>query len=83
MASSLPRFPLFQELLRHDSDRKAIVHHPSGRSFSYGELLYDVADTAADLRAKAGGRDLQGERIAFLVENGYDYVGAPSLALIV
>ena len=35
-----------------------------------------MADAAEELRIKASGTKLPGERVAFLVENGYDYVGA-------
>lgn len=38
--------------------------------------MHDVADATEELKTKAGRRELFGERIAFLVENGYDYVGA-------
>lgn len=76
MASTLPRLPLFEEIISHDPKSTAIVHYPSGRTFTYGELVHDVADATEELKSKAGRRELFGERIAFLVENGYDYVGA-------
>jgi hypothetical protein len=76
MASTLPRMPIFEAIASHSLRSTAIVHSPSGRTFSYGELAHDVAASAEDLKRKAGGRSLAGERIAFLVENGYDYVGA-------
>jgi malonyl-CoA/methylmalonyl-CoA synthetase len=75
MASTLPRMPIFEAIASHDLSRPAIVHNPSGRAFTYGELAHDIADATEDLRIKAGGRNLAGERVAFLVENGYDYVG--------
>jgi len=75
MASTLPRLPIFEAITSHDPKSTAIVHHPSGRSFTYGELVHDVADATEELRIKAGRRELFGERITFLVENGYDYVG--------
>lgn len=76
MASTLPRLPIFEAITSHDPKTTAIVHYPSGRSFTYGELIHDVADATEELRAKAGRQELFGERVAFLVENGYDYVGA-------
>jgi malonyl-CoA/methylmalonyl-CoA synthetase len=76
MASSLPRQPIFEAISGHDLKRTAIVHNPSGRAFTYGELVHDVANAVESLKTKANGKSLEGERIAFLVENGYDYVGA-------
>ena len=76
MASTLPRLPIFEAITSHHPESTAIVHNPSGRAFTYGELARDVADATEALKNKAGRRDLFGERIAFLVENGYDYVGA-------
>jgi malonyl-CoA/methylmalonyl-CoA synthetase len=76
MASTLPKLPLFQAITRHDPNSTAIVHYPSGRNFTYGELVHDVADATEQLKGKAEGNSLPGQRIAFLVENGYDYVGA-------
>jgi malonyl-CoA/methylmalonyl-CoA synthetase len=76
MASTLPRLPIFEAIHKHDPKSTAIVHYPSGRSFTYGELVHDVADAADELRLKTRGNSLPGERVAFLVENGYDYVGA-------
>jgi malonyl-CoA/methylmalonyl-CoA synthetase len=77
MASTLPRLPIFEAIAKHDLSRTAVVHNPSGRAFTYGELAHDVADATEELRAKAGEKSLDGERIAFLVENGYDYIGTP------
>jgi hypothetical protein len=44
--------------------------------------VHDVADAAEALRGKAEGNGLVGERVAFLVENGYDYVGRLSILAI-
>lgn len=76
MASTLPKLPIFEAIHKHDGQSTAIVHYPSGRSFTFGELVHDVADAAHELRNKVEGKTLPGERVAFLVENGYDYVGA-------
>lgn len=75
MASTLPRLPLFEAISKHDPDSTAVVHCLSGRSFKYGELLPDVTRTRDRLYEAAGKSDIRGERIAFLVENSYDYVG--------
>lgn len=75
MASTLPRLPLFDAIVRHDPGSTAVVHCLSGRSFKYGELLPDVARARDRLHEAAGRSDIRGERIAFLVENSYDYVG--------
>ncbi|KAK8043650.1 hypothetical protein PG993_006080 [Apiospora rasikravindrae] len=74
MASTLPRLPLFEAISKHDPDSTAVVHCLSGRSFKYAELLPDVARTRDRLYEAAGRPDIRGERIAFLVENSYDYV---------
>ena len=76
MASTLPRLPVFQAIADHDPKSTAIIHSISGRRFSYGELLDDVADAKGKIQALAGSTSTDGQRIAFLVENGYDYVGA-------
>lgn len=74
----LPRTPLFEAIKSHDPESSAVIHSLSGRQFSYGSLLKDVAIAKQRLANDAGrnAEALQGERIAFLVENSYDYVGA-------
>ncbi|KAH7156492.1 hypothetical protein EDB81DRAFT_392780 [Dactylonectria macrodidyma] len=74
MVSSLPRLPLFEAVSRHDPESTAVIHSLSGRRFKYGELLGDVRRARDRLSEAAGRDDLNGERIAFLVENSYDYV---------
>ncbi|KAL2675444.1 hypothetical protein Neosp_011629 [[Neocosmospora] mangrovei] len=74
MLSTLPRLPLFEAVANHDPDSKVVVHSLSGRTFKYGELLGDVRRARDRLSEAAGKEDLNGERIAFLVENSYDYV---------
>jgi malonyl-CoA/methylmalonyl-CoA synthetase len=76
MASTLPRLPIFEAIASHDPHSTAVIHSKSGRRFKYGELLKDVAETKDRLLKEAGGNSLAGHRIAFLVENSYDYVGA-------
>lgn len=75
MASTLPKLPIFEAISKHDPDSTAVVHCLSGRSFRYGELLPDVARARDRIYEAAGKTDVRGERIAFLVENSYDYVG--------
>ncbi|OHW92868.1 AMP-binding enzyme [Colletotrichum incanum] len=72
--TSLPRLPLFEAISRHDPESTAVIHSLSGRRFKYGELLGDVRRARNKLLDSAGKSDLNGERIAFLVENSYDYV---------
>ncbi|KAI1170934.1 hypothetical protein F4777DRAFT_89421 [Nemania sp. FL0916] len=76
MASTLtlPKFPLFDAITQHDPNSTVVAHCLSGRSFKYGELLPDVCRTRDQIYAAAGTTDIRGERIAFLVENSYDYV---------
>ena len=81
MASTLPRLPVFEAIKTHDASTTAIVHSLSGRRFTYGELLNDVAAAKHRLQAQAPAHSLEGARIAFLVENGYDYVGESVSAL--
>ncbi|KAH6853588.1 hypothetical protein B0I37DRAFT_359686 [Chaetomium sp. MPI-CAGE-AT-0009] len=74
MASTLPRLPVFEAIARHDPDSTVVIHSNSGRQFRYGELLGDVCKVRNRLYETAGRGDMDGERIAFLVENSYDYV---------
>ncbi|KAF2103012.1 acetyl-CoA synthetase-like protein [Rhizodiscina lignyota] len=74
MAHTLPRLPIFEAITRHDPNRTAVVHSLSGRSFTYGNLVQDVVDAKQRLRQESRGASLEGERIAFLIENSYDYV---------
>ncbi|OTA04568.1 AMP-dependent synthetase and ligase [Trichoderma parareesei] len=76
-AATLPRLPVFEAVARHDAASLAVVHSLSGRRFAYGQLLGDVRRARHRLleaRGRGQGEDLDGERVAFLVENSYDYV---------
>ena len=73
--STLPNLPLFVALRDHTPSRTAIVHSASSRSFTYGNLVADVLRAKQELLAKGGDTGLAGERIPFLIENSYDYVG--------
>ncbi|KAF2751731.1 acetyl-CoA synthetase-like protein [Sporormia fimetaria CBS 119925] len=74
MASTLPRLPIFEAIKKHDPNTTAVVHSLSGRRFTYGELVNDVAAAKDKLQKNTNGEKAEGARIAFLVENGYDYV---------
>lgn len=76
MASTLPKLPIFEAIAKHDPKTPAIIHSSSQRTFTYGSLLHDVAAAKDHLSEVTNGKSLRGERIAFLAENGYDYVGA-------
>jgi malonyl-CoA/methylmalonyl-CoA synthetase len=73
--TTLPKLPLFEAIKGHDPCSTIAIHSLSGRRFRYGELLGDVRRRRAELLRAAGREDIDGERIAFLVENSYDYVG--------
>ena len=75
MASTLPKLPVFEAIAGHDPQSTAVVHSTSGRRFTYGGLLTDVTEAKDRLRQAAGDTNMDGQRVAFLVENGYDYVG--------
>ncbi|KAK3057826.1 hypothetical protein LTR09_000901 [Extremus antarcticus] len=74
--AALQRSTLFETLQQHDRDSTAIVHSLSGRSFTYGSLLHDVAAAKKRLleHTKRDEATIVGERVAFLIENSYDYV---------
>lgn len=76
MASTLPNLPIFAAIASHDPQSTAVIHSASGRRFSYGSLLKDVADNKDRLHKESGSSSIAGQRIAFLIENSYDYVGA-------
>jgi hypothetical protein len=76
MASTLPKLAIFEAIAKHDPKTPAIIHSSSQRTFTYGSLLHDVAAAKDHLSEVTNGKSLRGERIAFLAENGYDYVGA-------
>lgn len=73
---TLPQLPIFEALSSYNPRSTAIVHSESGDEFTYGGLLSDTAKLRRKLLEKAKVDDLQEQRIAFLVENGYNYVGA-------
>ena len=88
MASTWPDLPIFRALASHYPENIAVGHSASCRRFSYDQLLSDV-DTAKarlyqQLKSVAATKDepIGGQRVAFLVENGYNYVGSLVIDLI-
>lgn len=80
MLSTLPRIPIFEAMYKHNPNSTAVIHSRSGRRFTYGELLMDVAQEKHKLlkllkEDPKEGNPEYGQRIAFMVENSYDYVG--------
>ena len=78
MASTLPKLPIFEAIAEHDPQATAIIHSESRKSFSYGQLLHDVSKFKDHLGQQSSEKPIKGQRISFLVENSYDYVGAHS-----
>ncbi|KAI0837159.1 acetyl-CoA synthetase-like protein [Hypoxylon sp. FL0890] len=76
MASTLtlPKLPIFEAIASHNPQSTAVVHCLSRRTFKYGELLPDISRTRDRILEAAGRPDIRGERVAFLIENSYDYV---------
>jgi malonyl-CoA/methylmalonyl-CoA synthetase len=75
----LPALPIFKELVRHaERGRIAIVDYSVSLDgdveYSYAQLLDDVTKFRDELSAFLGTEDLNGARVAFLVESGYNYV---------
>ncbi|TQV96386.1 hypothetical protein V2A60_003203 [Cordyceps javanica] len=73
-STTLPRLPILEAVAAHDPKSTVVVHSLSGRRFTYGELLGHVARARQRLRDAVDGKPLIGERVAFLIENSYDYV---------
>ncbi|WPG97672.1 Hypothetical protein R9X50_00045200 [Acrodontium crateriforme] len=73
---ALRRSAFLEAIQKHDPNSTAVVHSLSGRSFTYGSLLQDIAIAKENLLQTTGKdeKSISGERIAFLIENGYDYV---------
>jgi acyl-CoA synthetase (AMP-forming)/AMP-acid ligase II len=76
-AASLRPSAFLSAIQSHHPDSVAVVHSISGRQFTYGALLHDIAAAKQKVLSAIGRKDddLAGERVAFLVENSYDYVG--------
>lgn len=81
MIATFPNLPIFRAIASHDPESTAIIHAKSSRTFTYGELVRDVESSRIklDQHLKSAVRDIGqvgGQRVAFMVENSYDYVGA-------
>ena len=81
MASTFPDLPIFRAIASHDPKSTAVIHAESGKQFTYGNLLKDVEAAKITLynqlkSASAQGESIGGQRVAFLVPNSYNYVGA-------
>ena len=81
MASTFPDLPIFRAIATHDPQSTAVIHSESGKQFTYGNLLKDVEAAKITLynqlkSASAQGESIGGQRVAFLVPNSYNYVGA-------
>lgn len=75
MATTVQRSVFLEAITTHNPSSTAVVNHESGTAFSYGTLLSDVARAKERLLQTAERASIGGERVAFLVENGYNYVG--------
>lgn len=76
--ATLQSTAFFEAMRQHDPASLAVVHGDSSQSYSYGSLLQDVA-IAKERLLKDTGKTADGiveQRIAFMVENSYDYAGA-------
>ena len=74
-ASTLPKIPILEAITRHDPNSVAVIHSDGGESFTYGNLLRDVVAVKKHVIGITKDVNLEGERIAFMAENGYDFVG--------
>jgi malonyl-CoA/methylmalonyl-CoA synthetase len=75
MASTLPKLPIFEAISKHDQTSTAIIDGGSNKAYTYRTLLRDVVAAKHHLSQSVSGSPLCGERVAFLAENGYSYVG--------
>lgn len=75
--ATLQRSAIFEAIQQHDANSTAVIHSDSGRKFQYGSILHDVAAAKDRLLQATGKKEdgIAGQRVAFLIENGYDYVG--------
>jgi len=81
VSTILPRKPIFGEISKHDPTSVAIIQSDDGKTFTYGDLLKDVAASKQSMLESSKLKSLEGERVAFLVENGYDYVGRHTITV--
>ncbi|KAF9770287.1 hypothetical protein IL306_012189 [Fusarium sp. DS 682] len=76
MTVTLHRSAFFEAILKHEGSSVAVVENESGASFSYSSLLNSVAQAKEQILVNTGKCDtsISGERIAFMIESGYEYV---------
>ncbi|KAH6951950.1 hypothetical protein DER45DRAFT_529336 [Fusarium avenaceum] len=74
MAITLQRSAFLEAIRKHDQSSIAVVESESGESFSYDTLLKSIAGAKELLLSKTGKDDIFGERVAFMVESGFQYV---------
>ncbi|KAJ1334948.1 malonyl-CoA/methylmalonyl-CoA synthetase [Microdochium nivale] len=76
MAVTIQRSAFLEALAKHDPSSVAVIDSASGTSYSFGALLQAVVRARELLLLKTGraSHALSGERVAFMVENGIDYV---------
>jgi hypothetical protein len=79
----LQRSSFLEAIQKHEPSSLAVVENESGAGFSYSTLLKSIAHAKEELLSKAGRTDISGERIAFMVESGYEYVGMYSHSVLV
>ncbi|PYH94161.1 acetyl-CoA synthetase-like protein [Aspergillus ellipticus CBS 707.79] len=72
VAGKFHHIPLFQALHNHKKSNFA-VHDSGGLSFTYGNLVGDMLRMRERLTASNPPHQ-PGQRVAFMAENGYDYV---------
>lgn len=77
--TSLPSLPLFATARDHalaEPSKAAIIDKTKNESFTYTQLLHDVAALKASIEQylHSASETLEEPRVAFLVPAGYDYV---------
>jgi len=75
MAIKLPRSVFFEALRHHDKASTAIIDSASGESINFASLLQDISRFKHQLLQELDKVDISGERVVFIVENSYNYVG--------
>ncbi|KAF5667118.1 malonyl synthetase [Fusarium heterosporum] len=71
---TLQRSAFLEAIQKHDQSSIAVIENESGASFTYSSLLRSIAHAKEILLSRSGRSDISGERVAFMVESGYDYV---------
>lgn len=82
MSVFLQRSAFLEAIQKHEASSIAVAENDSAANFSYGSLLHSIVRAKELLLLKTGKSDesISGERIAFMVENGFDYVGTKHCA---